>query len=184
MKNGSIKGPIYLIGYMGAGKTTVGRLLAERLGWHFVDLDEAFHEIHSLSPADYIRQYGIEAFRRKEKYVLEDVADMAPTENVIYATGGGYPCYEDNMECLAELGTSIYLKWEVEDLAARLMLTDLSERPVLEGRSHEELTEFIRPQLEAREGYYAKANHTILAPGFRTDADQILADTIYALVRA
>lgn len=184
MKNGSIKGPIYLIGYMGAGKTTVGRLLAERLGWHFVDLDEAFHEIHSLSPADYIRQYGIEAFRRKEKYVLEDVADMAPTENVIYATGGGYPCYEDNMECLAELGTSIYLKWEVEDLAARLMLTDLSERPVLEGRSHEELTEFIRPQLEAREEYYAKANHTILAPGFRTDADQILADTIYALVRA
>ena len=64
------------------------------------------------------------------------------------------------------------------------MLTDLSERPVLEGRSHEELTEFIRPQLEAREEYYAKANHIIPAPGFRTDADQILADTIYALVRA
>lgn len=179
-----ISGPIYLIGYMGAGKTTVGRLLAERLGWHFVDLDEAFHEIHSLSPADYIRQYGIEAFRRKEKFVLEDIADMAPYEDVVYATGGGYPCYEDNMECLAELGTSVYLKWTAEDLADRLMLTDLSERPVLQGQSREELTEFIRPQLEAREEYYAKADHTVHAPGFREDADEMLADAIYALVRA
>ena len=98
--------PIYLIGYMGAGKTTVGRLLADRLGWHFVDLDEAFHEIHGLSPADYIRKYGIEAFRRKEKYVVEDLAEL-PIEKVVYATGGGYPCWEDNMECLKELGTQV-----------------------------------------------------------------------------
>ena len=94
--------PIYLVGYMGAGKTTAGRLLAEKLGWHFVYLDEAFREIHGLSTADYIRQYGIEDFRRKEKYILEDIADQAPFEQVIYAPGGGYPCYEDNMACLRE----------------------------------------------------------------------------------
>ena len=83
--------------------------MAEQLGWHFVDLDEAFAEIHGLTPADHIRQYGIEDFRRKEKYVVEDLAEL-PIDKVIYATGGGYPCWEDNMECLAELGTSIYLK--------------------------------------------------------------------------
>ena len=64
--------PIYLIGYMAAGKTTVGRLLAERLGWHFVDLDEAFAEIHSQTPAEYIRKHGIEEFRIKEKYVVDE----------------------------------------------------------------------------------------------------------------
>ena len=65
--------PIYLIGYMAAGKTTVGRLLAERLVWHFVDLDEAFAEIHSQTPAEYIREHGIEEFRRKEGIAAQAV---------------------------------------------------------------------------------------------------------------
>ncbi len=176
--------PIYLIGYMGAGKTTVGRLLAERLGWHFVDLDDAFREIHGLSTADYIRQYGIDDFRRKEKYVLEDVADMAPFDNIVYATGGGYPCYEDNMECMNELGTSIYIRWRPEHLAKRLMLTDLSERPVLQGRTEEELLSFIAPQLEAREPYYSQAHHIIDAPGFIPEADEQIAEQICLLMKS
>lgn len=152
--------PIYLIGYMAAGKTTVGRKLADKLGWYFVDLDDAFAQIHGLTPAEYIRQYGIEAFRRKEKYVLEDLAE-APYEKVVYATGGGYPCYEDNMDCLKELGTSYYLRWNPRHLAERLMLTDLNERPVLQGRTKEELEAFITPQLEAREPYYAQADYIL-----------------------
>lgn len=173
-----MSGPIYLIGYMAAGKTTVGRLLAERLGWHFVDLDEAFEEIHGLSTADYIRQFGIDDFRIKEKYVLEDIADMSPYENVVYATGGGYPCYEDNMDCLKELGTSLYLRWTAEDLVSRLMLTDLSTRPVLQGRSKEELLAFVRSQLAAREPFYAQADYIIDAPGFVPEADEIIAEQI------
>ena len=88
------------------------------------------------------------------------------------------------MDCLRELGTSVYLRWTAEDLAKRLRLTDLSERPVLQGRTEEELTEFIRPQLMAREEYYMQADHTLDAPGFREDADALLANRLFALMRA
>jgi shikimate kinase len=175
--------PIYLIGYMGAGKTTVGRILSERLGWHFVDLDEAFAEIHGQTPAEFIREHGIEEFRRKEKYVVEDLAEL-PIEKVIYATGGGYPCWEDNMECLAELGTSIYLKWTPEHLVQRLMLTDLSQRPILQGRSEEELLQFIMPQLEAREPFYMKADYIVEAPvkEIAEEDDKNIAEHLWKLI--
>ena len=175
--------PIYLIGYMGAGKTTVGRLLAERLGWHFVDLDEAFAEIHGQTPAEYIREHGIEEFRYKEKYVVEDLAEL-PIDKVIYATGGGYPCWEDNMECLRELGTSVYLKWKPEHLAQRLMLTDLSTRPVLQGRTEKELLSFITPQLEAREPFYMKANYVVEAPvkEIAEEDDKHIAEQLWKLI--
>lgn len=175
--------PIYLIGYMAAGKTTVGRLLAQHLGWHFVDLDEAFAEIHSQTPAEFIREYGIEEFRRKEKYVVEDLAEL-PIEKVIYATGGGYPCWEDNMECLAELGTSIYLKWDPHHLVKRLMLTDLSTRPVLQGRTEEELLDFITPQLVAREPFYMKADYVVEAPvkDIAEEDDKNIAEQLWKLI--
>ena len=175
--------PIYLIGYMGAGKTTVGRLLAERLGWHFVDLDEAFAEIHGQTPAEYIREHGIEEFRYKEKYVVEDLAEL-PIDKVIYATGGGYPCWEDNMECLRELGTSVYLKWKPEHLAQRLMLTDLSTRPVLQGRTEKELLSFITPQLEAREPFYMKADYVVEAPvkEIAEEDDKHIAEQLWKLI--
>ena len=176
--------PIYLVGYMGAGKTTAGKLLADKLGWHFVDLDEAFKEIHGLSTADYIRTYGIEDFRRKEKYVLEDIADQAPFEKVIYATGGGYPCYEDNMDCLRALGTSIYIRWKPEHLAKRLSLTDLSDRPVLQGRTEEELLAFIAPQLEAREPFYKKANHVLDVDICDELSDERIAQELYEFLKS
>lgn len=175
--------PIYLIGYMGAGKTTVGRLLADKLGWHFVDLDEAFYHIHGYTPAEYIRQFGMEDFRRKEKYVVEDLADQIPFEKVIYATGGGYPCREDNMDCLRELGTSIYLRWKPEHLAKRLMLTDLTDRPVLQGRTEKELLEFIAPQLQAREPFYQRANHILDVEICDEQSDERIAEELYRLIR-
>lgn len=175
--------PVYLIGYMGAGKTTVGRLLADKLGWTFVDLDDAFREIHGYSTADYIRQFGMEAFRRKEKYVVEDLAEL-PYEHVIYATGGGYPCWEDNMECLRELGTSIYLRWQPEHLVQRLLLTDLDQRPVLQGHTDttEELSAFVTQQLHARAPYYEQANFIVDAPvenGISPEDDEHLAQILY-----
>ena len=175
--------PIYLVGYMGAGKTTAGRLLAEKLGWHFVDLDDAFKELHGLSTADYIRTFGIEEFRKKEKYVVDDLADQIPFDKIIYATGGGYPCWEDNMECLRELGTSIYIRWRPEHLAKRLALTDLSDRPVLQGRTEEELLAFIAPQLEAREPFYTKANHILDVDICDEQSDERIAEELYEFLK-
>ncbi|MGM9838046.1 MAG: shikimate kinase [Paludibacteraceae bacterium] len=179
--------PVYLIGYMGAGKTTAGRLLADKLGWAFVNLDDAFLEIHRMSTADYIRTYGMDAFRRKEKDVVEKLAEL-PMEHVIYATGGGYPCWEDNMECLKELGTSIYIRWCPEHLAKRLSLTDLSERPVLQGRTEEELLAFITPHLAARESYYMQADYIVDAPvesgkGLTEADDEHIAEKLFQLIQ-
>ena len=174
--------PIYLIGYMGAGKTTAGRLLAEKLGWHFVDLDEAFEHIHGYTTAEYIRTFGLEAFRKKEKYVVEDLADQSPYERVIYATGGGYPCWEDNIDCLLELGTSIYIRWKPEHLAKRLSMTDLSERPVLQGRTEKELLSFIVPQLEAREPFYSRAHYIFDVDICDEQSDERIADALFRLI--
>jgi len=174
--------PIYLIGYMGAGKTTAGRILADKLGWHFVDLDDAFYQIHGYTTADYIREFGLEEFRKKEKYVVEDLAEL-PYEHVIYATGGGYPCWEDNMDCLLELGTSIYLRWSAEHLARRLSLTDLSTRPVLQGRTQEELLRFIAPQLAERDPIYSRANHVLDIQQCDEESDQRIADEIYQWIK-
>jgi shikimate kinase len=174
--------PIYLIGYMGAGKTTAGRILADKLGWHFVDLDDAFYQIHGYTTADYIREFGLEEFRKKEKYVVEDLAEL-PYEHVIYATGGGYPCWEDNMDCLLELGTSIYLRWSAEHLARRLSLTDLSTRPVLQGRTQEELLRFIAPQLAERDPIYSRANHVLDIQQCDEESDQRIAEEIYQWIK-
>ncbi|MBQ2540256.1 MAG: shikimate kinase [Paludibacteraceae bacterium] len=175
--------PVYLIGYMGAGKTTAGRLLADKLGWHFVDLDDAFYQIHGYTTADYIRTFGIDDFRKKEKYVVEDLAEL-PYEHVIYATGGGYPCWEDNMDCLLELGTSIYLRWSPEHLAKRLSLTDLSERPVLQGQSEDELLRFISRQLAERDPIYRRAHHTLEINECDEESDERIACRLYELINA
>ena len=115
---------------------------------------------------------------------MEDLAEL-PVEKVIYATGGGYPCWEDNMDCLQELGTSIYLRWKPEHLAKRLMLTDLTERPVLQGRTEQELLAFITPQLEARAPFYEKADYIIDAPvkDIAEEDDKNIAEILYKLIQ-
>ncbi len=177
--------PIYLIGYMGAGKTTVGRLLAEKLGWHFVDLDDAFAEINGMTTGEYIRQYGVEAFRRLEKACVEKLSEL-PIQKVIYATGGGYPCWEDNMDCLKELGTSIYIRWSNPHLVRRIELSGTENRPILQNKRGQELLDFIAWQMSGREQYYAQADYIVDAPlagGSPDDNDELIAQYLYELIK-
>ena len=182
--------PVYLIGYMASGKSTVGRLLAERLGWHFVDLDDAFLEINGLTTGEYIERYGIERFRKQEKDCVERLSEL-PIQKVIYATGGGYPCWEDNMECLLELGTSFYLRWTPEQLTERLFLSGLENRPVArrgmdasEGKTEQEkMLSFVRHHLSERASYYEHAHYIIDAPKeLHPDNDKEIAEKIYQLI--
>lgn len=171
---------------MASGKTTVGKILAEKLGWPFVDLDDAFLEINGLSTGDYIRQHGLTAFRKKEKECVEYLADL-PIQKVIYATGGGYPCWEDNMECLNELGTTIYLQWTPEQLTKRLFLSGIAHRPVAEqgmlqapGKTEEEkMLHFVTQHLEERHPIYSQAHYTFRASdGLDVMQDEEIAEAI------
>ncbi len=87
------------------------------------------------------------------------------------------------MDCLRELGTSIYLRWKPEHLAKRLSLTDLSERPVLQGRTEKELLDFITPQLAAREPFYARANHILDVDICDEQSDERIAEELYEFLK-
>lgn len=144
---------IYLVGYMGAGKSSVGRKLARRLGYSFVDLDEAFHEEYGSSVRDYITLHGERAFRRKESELLRRI----PLENpIVIATGGGAPCHHDNMSYMNRTGVTVYLKMHPRSLAKRLTEAKTT-RPLLSGLTGQELLSFIRQHLSEREFYYRQA---------------------------
>ncbi len=176
--------PIYLIGYMGAGKTTVGRLLAQKLNCPFVDLDDAFAEITGLTTGEYIRKYGEQAFRRAEKDCVEKLSEL-PIQKVVYATGGGYPCWEDNMECLKELGTSFYLRWKNEHLARRIELSGIEHRPLLQGRSGSDLLAFVEWQMSGRAPFYEQADYIVDADfdTLQEDNDNVLAMRIIEILK-
>jgi len=145
---------IFLIGYMGAGKTTVGKGLANRLKLSFIDLDTYIESRHHKTVREIFEEKGEDAFRNIEKTMLREVAEF---EDVLIATGGGAPCFSDNVEFMNSVGTTIYLKVSVKELAARLE-TCKQTRPVLKNRSGESLVAFISESLEKREPFYSKAN--------------------------
>ena len=158
---------IFLIGYMGAGKTTVGRKLAKEMNLSFIDLDLYIEGRYHRSIRQLFAERGEEAFRDIEKRLLHEVAEF---EDVLVSTGGGTPCFFDNMEFMNMAGTTIYLKVSVDELASRLESCKQT-RPVLQNRSGEELRSFIKENLEARTAFYEKANIIYDAEQMMTEAD-------------
>ena len=148
---------IILIGYMGSGKTTVGRQLALALCRTFYDLDWYIEMRYHRTVAQLFAEKGEEGFRELERNMLHEAAEF---EDIVLSCGGGTPCFFDNMDYIRSVGESVYLKATPEVLAQHLKMRKV-ERPLLQGKSEDELLDFIRTSLKEREPYYLKAEHVI-----------------------
>lgn len=146
---------IYLIGYMGSGKSALGRQLAALLGTDFLDLDDLFEERYHLSIYDFFEKYGEDNFRKIESELLFGTSDI---ENVVISTGGGTPCFFDNMDFIVGHGISVYLRMTSRELAGRLMHVR-RKRPLLKNLEPDKFEEWITEQLRVREVFYMKASH-------------------------
>ena len=163
---------IILIGYMGAGKTTIGKTLAKQLGVPFYDLDWYIETRMRKKVKQIFDERGEEGFRIIEKNMLHEAAEF---ENVVIACGGGTPCFFDNMEYMVGQGDVVYLRGTPEVLFRHLKMGK-GVRPLLLGKNDEELLEYIRENVRKREEFYKKANHIIDIPCME-DEDKIQETT-------
>jgi len=148
---------IILIGYMGSGKTTVGKALAKEVGLPFYDLDWYIENRMRRKVSQIFADRGEEGFRQIERNMLHEVAEF---EDVVISCGGGTPCFFDNVDYMNQQGQVVYLRCEPEVLKGHLLMGK-GDRPLLKGKSPEELIDFIRQQLELREPFYSKAAYTL-----------------------
>ena len=145
---------VFLVGYMGVGKTTYGKKLASRYGLNFIDLDGYISSRENVKVADIIKTQGEEVFRLLEKKYLKEVVKL---DDVLVSTGGGTVCFFDNMTLINESGVSVYLKLDEKSLAKRLF-NGMESRPILKGKTVEELAEFISEHISSRTPYYNRAH--------------------------
>ncbi len=164
---------IFLTGYMGCGKSTIGRKVAALMGINFIDLDKFIEERNFKSVPDIFAQEGEMAFRLKERQALEEVSQF---EDIVIGTGGGAPCFFDNMKMMNEAGITIYLAPDNDTLAFRL-LKSKTERPLIAGKSPEELKIFISQALEKRAPFYEQSKIIIRGK------NDVLPEEVLKLIR-
>ena len=150
---------ILLVGFMAAGKTTLGKALARDLGLQFVDLDHYIENRYHCSVSQLFAERGEEAFRHIERNMLHEVAEF---EDVIIATGGGTPCFFDNMDYMNAQGVTVFLDAAVDVIYTRLTIAR-TKRPLVAGKTSDELRQYITDMLERRNPYYTRAHHTFCA---------------------
>ena len=148
---------IILIGYMGSGKTTVGKALSKETGMMFYDLDWYIESRMHKTVSQIFAEKGEEAFRQLEYNMLHEVAEF---EDVIISCGGGTPCFFDNIDYLNQQGDVVYLKATPEVLYRHLLMAKV-ERPLLKNKTSEVLTAYITEHLKEREPFYQKARYTL-----------------------
>ncbi len=158
---------IFLVGYMYSGKSTVGRRLAKRMGYTFYDTDDLFESHYHIGVADFFRRYDAEAFRKLEHEIL---LSTALNDNSVISTGGGTPCFHNNMEFIKNNGVSIYLEASLNTILSRKAKSKKA-RPLLNDLHSTELADFIQNQMDERRPFYEKAD-------FRFNAENIDIDTI------
>lgn len=151
--------PIFLIGYMGCGKSTLGRALGVATGREFIDLDHYIEQRFHATVSELFAERGEQGFRQIERAMLAEVAGFS---DCIIACGGGTPCFFDNMDLMNRSGLTVWLNTPIERLYERLQ-RNRSKRPILANKSDEELRDFIVSALNAREPHYSKAQATFCA---------------------
>ncbi len=150
---------IYIVGYMGAGKTTTARRLAQRMGWEVVDTDALFEEKYKISVHDFFNKYDEPLYRKLEAEVLKETEKL---ERVVVSTGGGTACYFDNMEWMNGHGTTVFLRISEKAVVDRLLHAK-RKRPLAAGKSEVELKAFVSRHYAERLPYYEKAQITVKA---------------------
>lgn len=150
---------VILVGFMAAGKTTLGKALAKELGLQFVDLDHYIECRYHSTISQLFAERGEEGFRQIERNMLHEVTEF---EDVIIATGGGTPCFFDNMDYMNSMGVTVFLDASVDVIFTRLTIARV-QRPLVKGKSSEELRQYIKEMLVLRKPYYTRAQHTFCA---------------------
>ncbi len=141
---------------MGAGKTTAGKKLASAVGYTFVDLDSLIEKETGQSISQ-LFESGMDKFREMESVILKHTGNYS---NSVIATGGGTPCYYDNLMWMNKTGITIYLKLSAGSLFHRLAAAK-QKRPLIQGKTDVELMEFIMETLKDREKFYARSKYVI-----------------------
>jgi shikimate kinase len=154
---------IYLVGFMGAGKTTFGKKLAAKMNFRFFDIDKEFERKYKTTVDLFFKKYGEKPFRNIEYEMLISTFEM---ENVVVSTGGGTPVFFDSMDLIKRNGVSIYLQMTPEALYSRLVHAKRL-RPLLANLTENELLEFIKEKLTVREPYYKQSDYIV--SGLSTD---------------
>ena len=150
---------IFLTGYMGAGKTTLGKAFARKLNLPFVDLDWYMEERFHKTVGELFVERGEAGFRELEKSMLHEVGAV---EDVVISTGGGAPCFFDNMDFMNRNGKTVFLNVHPDVLFRRLRVAK-QQRPILQGKQDDELKEFIIRALEKRTPFYSQAQYVFNA---------------------
>ena len=150
---------LFLIGYMGCGKSTLGKRLAKRANFEFVDMDSLIEQREGAPVADIFHYAGEEYFRKTERAIIEELGDAEG--NYVISTGGGVPAWGDNMERMNVIGNTVYLRRTAQQIASRLSPHGRQKRPKLRGLNDEELVEFMTKNMAEREPFYSKATHII-----------------------
>lgn len=150
---------LFLIGYMGCGKSSLGRKIAKATGYEFMDMDSLIEQREGASVGDIFAYAGEEYFRRAERALLEELA--AADDNMIISTGGGVPTWSDNMAFMNGAGVCVYLRRTAEQIASRLSPHGRQKRPKLRGLNDEELVAFMTENMAEREPFYSQADYVV-----------------------